>query len=207
MSTQQSRARARAARRRHLQQRQTVIFGTLIAAMLVVGLASGAMWVGILPSPFNVAIKSPEPTASGATVLCPPDGATFVPLADITANVLNGTSRAGLAASTSADLADRGLTIDQEANAEARYVGDAEIVAGIEGMAAAFTVAELFNDAIIEMDSRGGTTVDIILGQDFEALRDQAEIAIDPEAPIPAAAGCTPLSTASPSPSDEAEEG
>ncbi len=203
MSTQQSRARARAARRRHLQQRQTVIFGSLIAAMLVIGLASGAMWVGILPSPFSVAINSPAPTASAATVPCPPEGATFVPLEDITANVLNGTSRNGLAASTSEALTERGVTVDQEANAESPYSGSVQIVAGPEGLAAAFTIAELFTDAVIETDSRGGATVDVILGANFEALRDAEEIAIDPEAPIPAATDCTPLSTASPT----AEEG
>ncbi|WP_277050621.1 LytR C-terminal domain-containing protein [Ruania albidiflava] len=203
MSTQQSRARARAARRRHLQQRQTVIFGTLIAAMLVVGLAAGAMWVGILPSPFSVAIRSPEPSTSAATVPCPPDGATFLPLEDITANVLNGTSRAGLAASTSDALSNHGITVDQESNAEAPYSGTVQIVAGAEGLAAAFTIAELFEGAVIETDSRGGATVDVVLGANFEALRAEDEIAIDPDAPIPAATDCTPLSTASPS----AEEG
>ncbi|WP_022918327.1 LytR C-terminal domain-containing protein [Ruania albidiflava] len=203
MSTQQSRARARAARRRHLQQRQTVIFGTLIAAMLVVGLASGAMWVGILPSPFSVPINSPEPTASEATVPCPPEDATFVALEDITVNVLNGTSRVGLAASTSDALTNHGVTVAEQSNSEAPYAGTVEIVTGADGLPAAFTIAELFDNATIQTDSRGGATLDVVLGANFEALRSSDEISIDPEAPIPAATDCTPLSTASPS----AEEG
>lgn len=207
MSTQQSRARARAARRRHLQQRQTVIFGTLIAVMLVSGLAAGAVWSGILPSPFSVAINSPEPTNSGATTPCPPDGATFVPLSEIAANVLNGTNRSGLAATASAALTEQGIAIGNEANAESQFTGDAQITAGPQGLPAAFTAAELFNDAQIEVDSRSGETIDIVLGSEFEELRADEEIAIDPDAPIPAAAECTPLSTATPTESGEPAEG
>src|SRR5690625_5261355 len=149
--------------------------------MLVVGLASGAMWVGILPSPFSVPINSPEPTTSTATVPCPPDDATFVTLEDITVNVLNGTSRAGLAATTSDALTNRGVTVAEESNSETPYAGTVEIVTGADGLAAAFTIAELFEDATIRADSRGGATVDVVLGADFEALRSDDEIAIDPE--------------------------
>ena len=207
MSTQQSRVRARAARRRHLQQRQTVIFGALIAAMLVGGLTAGAMWVGILPSPFSVAINSPEPTEAGATTPCPPEGATFVPLEEISANVLNGTNRNGLASTTSAALAEHGVAIGREANAESRFTGAARIIAGPQGLPAAFTTAELFTDATIEVDSRSGETIDVVLGSAFQELRPDEEIAIDPEAPIPAAAECTPLSTATPTETAEPAEG
>lgn len=201
---EQSRARARAARRRHLQQRQTVIFGTLIAVMLVGGLASGAMWVGILPSPFTVAINSPEPTGEGETFPCPPDDATFVPLSEISANVLNGTNRDGLAATASTALADRGIAIGSQANAETAFAGDAQITAGPAGLPAAFTAAELFNEATIDVDSRSGETIDIVLGSNYETLRANDEIAIDPDAPIPAAPDCTPLSTASPTETGDA---
>lgn len=207
MSTQQSRARARAARRRHLQQRQTVIFGTLIAVMLVGGLAAGAVWTGILPSPFTVAIKSPEPTDAGATMPCPPEDATFVPLSEISANVLNGTDRGGLAATAATALTEHGVAIGNQANAETRFAGEARIIAGPQGLPAAFTAAELFSEAVIEVDSRNGETIDIVLGAEFEELRADEEIAIDPDAPIPAAAECTPLATATPTESGENAEG
>src|SRR5699024_4291591 len=116
---------------------------------------------------------------------------------------LNGTSRAGLAATTSDALTNRGVTVAEESNSESPYAGTVEIVTGADGLAAAFTIAELFEGATIRTDSRGGATVDVVLGANFEALRSDDEIAIDPEAPIPAATDCTPLSTASAS----AEEG
>ena len=175
--------------------------------MLVSGLAAGAIWVGILPSPVSVAINSPEPTDPGASTPCPPEDATFVPLSDISANVLNGTDRRGLASTTSAALAEHGIAIGNEANAESQFTGEAQITAGPQGLPAAFTAAELFNAATIEVDSRSGETIDIVIGTEFEALRASDEIAIDPEAPIPAAAECTPLSTATPTESGDSAEG
>ncbi|UFU07095.1 LytR C-terminal domain-containing protein [Ruania halotolerans] len=194
-------AKARAARRRHLQQRQTVIFGTLIAAMLVVGLAAGAVWVGILPSPVSIAISEPESTESDDAGPCPPDGATYVPLTEISANVLNGTSRSGLAADTSAELGERGVAVGRQANAESPFAGVVRIVSGPEGLAAAYTAGVLFTDPRIEVDSRTDETIDVILGSSYEALRSADEIDIDPEVEIPIPQGCTPLPT--PEPTDE----
>jgi len=191
----QARARARATRRRHLQQRQTVIFGTLIAVMLVVGLAAGAMWVGILPSPISVAIESPEETSSTDAQPCPPDGATYVPLEEISANVLNGTTEAGLAGRTTEALANRGVAVGRTANADSAFKGVARILAGPKGLPAAFTLAELFDGAEVEVDSREDETVDVILGSEFESLRPKEEISIDPDAAIPAPTDCTPVSS------------
>ncbi|QOR71299.1 LytR C-terminal domain-containing protein [Ruania alkalisoli] len=191
-------AKARAARRRHLQQRQTVIFGTLILAMLLIGLGAGAVWVGVLPSPFNVAISSPEPTETADAGPCPPADATYVPLGEISANVLNGTSESGLAARTSGELGERGIAVSRTANASSPFAGTARIISGQDGLAAAFTTAVLFPGAVIDVDDRSDQTVDIVLGATFETLRSADEIDIDPELEIPAPQGCTPLSTAEP---------
>ncbi|SEE90459.1 LytR C-terminal domain-containing protein [Ruania alba] len=188
-------AKARAARRRHLQQRQTVIFGTLITAMLVIGLAAGAVWVGILPSPVSIAISEPESTETGDAGPCPPEAATYVPLNEISANVLNGTSRSGLAASTSAELGDRGISVGRQDNAESPFAGVVRIVSGPEGLAAAYTAGVLFTDARIEVDSRTDETIDVILGSAYEALRSADEVDIDPAVEIPVPQGCEPLST------------
>ncbi|MBK5248621.1 MAG: LytR C-terminal domain-containing protein [Actinomycetales bacterium] len=186
-------AQARAGRRRHLQQRQTVIFGGLIAAILVIGLTATAMWVGILPSPINVPISSPTPTDTVAAMPCPPDGQLPVPYAEISANVLNGTNTAGLAATTAASLAGYGVSIGQQANANARYAGVARIVAGPLGVGAAYTVAALFPEATIETDARSDATVDVIVGSEFEALLPAESITLDPTVDIPAPEGCTPV--------------
>src|SRR5699024_9169245 len=139
---------ARETRRRHLQQRQTVIFGSLIAGLLVIGLAAGAIWAGILPAPVSIPIQSPEPEEVAAAPPCPPEDALPVPLGEISADVLNGTNRSGLAAGTSASLAERGVVIGDEANAPVRFEGVVRIVTGPTAVAEAYTVAAQFPEAL-----------------------------------------------------------
>ncbi|WP_154795821.1 LytR C-terminal domain-containing protein [Occultella kanbiaonis] len=190
-------AEARAARRRHLQQRQTIIFGGLIAVMLVIALTAGAMWVGILPTPVNIPINSPEPTeATAAPGPCPPEGQTYINFAEITATVLNGTTTSGLAGTTGAELQARGIIIAAQANAESSYAGVARIVAGPTGLGQAYSVALLFPESTIVLDERADATIDVILGARFEMLLPAEEVLLDPAVVIPAPQGCEPLPTA-----------
>ncbi|UFU03372.1 LytR C-terminal domain-containing protein [Ruania suaedae] len=200
-------AKARAARRRHMQQRQTVIFGALILAMLLVGLGAGAVWVGVLPSPVNVAINAPEPTATTDAGPCPPADATYVPLTEVSASVLNGTSTSGLASEVGNELGERGIAVSRTANAPSQFAGTAQITSGQDGLAAAFTTAVLIPDAAIVVDDRADQTIDIVLGASYDSLRPADEVDVDPEVEIPVPQGCTPLSTAEPtSESDSSEE-
>ncbi|TDE89209.1 LytR family transcriptional regulator [Occultella glacieicola] len=199
MSTNGNRAaaEARLARRRHLQQRQTVVFGALIAALLVIALTAGAMWVGILPTPVNIPINSPEPTeATAPPGPCPPEGQTYVNFAEITTNVLNGTSRAGLAGTTAAELQARGIVVASQANAESSYAGVVRLVAGPTGLGQAYSVALLFPESTIVLDERADATVDVVLGGTFEMLLPADEVLLDPTVVIPAPQGCEPLPTA-----------
>src|SRR5699024_7676447 len=150
------------------------------------GLAAGAMWVGILPSPISVAIESPEDSSGADTQPCPPDGATYVPLEEISANVLCGTTEAGLASRTTEALADRGVAVARTDNACSAFEGVAGLLTGTKGLPAAFTLAELFDGAEVEADSREDETVDVILCSKFESLLPKDEISIDPDAAIPA---------------------
>ena len=44
--------RARALRRRHMRERQAVVFGVLLAALAVIGLGAAAVYTGSLSLPF-----------------------------------------------------------------------------------------------------------------------------------------------------------
>lgn len=191
---------AREARRRHLQQRQTVIFGSLIAALLVIGLAAGSMWAGILPTPVDIPIKSPE-AEDDAAPPCPPPDTPPVPFNEISANVYNGTNRSGLAAGTAAGLAEQGVSIAQEENAPAGYDGVARIITGPTGVASAYTVAALFPEARVELDGRTEDIVDVTVGDDFDGLLPAESVELDDEAPLEQPAGCEPVIL------DEPEEG
>lgn len=188
--------RARVARRRHMQQRQTVIFGTLVTVLLVAGLLGGAVWSGVLPSPIDIEINSGAPEATPAPVAppCPPEGALPVPYSEISANVLNGTETQGLAAGTAATLRSYGIQTGREQNGQ-RYEGVARLTAGPLGVASAYTLAALFSSAEIVLDAREDATVDVLLGMTFEDVLPLEQVELDPEAPIPPPADCRPVET------------
>lgn len=177
-----------------MQQRQTVLFGGLISALLVIALVSAAMWGGMLPSPFAREFST-EPGEGDLTVPCPPEGATTVPLTEITVNVLNATNVAGLAASTASTLAATGVVVNREGNFSGSYAGTAEIYTGSLGVTNAYTLAAMLSEAEIILDTSNTTgTVDLVLGTEFTALvpADQI-IAVEPGNAIATPENCTPV--------------
>ncbi|GAB2604128.1 LytR C-terminal domain-containing protein [Pseudactinotalea suaedae] len=199
MSQSTEAVRARAARRRHLQQRQTVIFGTLVAALLLVALLGGAVWSGVIPSPVSVPINSGGPAATPDAIAppCPPADALPVPYAEINVNVLNGTDEQGLASRTATSLQAYGVQIGQQANGTP-YGGVAQLTVGPLGVASAYSLAAVFTEAQIVLDSREDATVDLLLGEGYETLVPLEEVALDPAVPIVAPEGCRPIETTSP---------
>lgn len=187
--------RARAARRRHLQQRQTVVFGTLVAALLVVGLLGGAMWSGVLPSPVNVPINSGGAEAPTAVVPpCPPADTKPVKYTEISANVLNGTETQGLAARTAKSLREFGIQTGHEQNGT-EYGGVVQLTTGPSGIASAYTLAALFTESQIVLDARDDDTVDVLVGTAYEGLIAADDIELNFKKPIPAPEGCREVET------------
>lgn len=183
--------RARAARRRHLQQRQTVVFGTLVAALLVVGLLGGASWSGVLPSPVSVPINSGGAAEAPDPVVppCPPADTKPVKFSEISVNVLNGTETQGLAARTASSLRGYEIQIGHEQNGTA-YGGVAQLTTGPLGVASAYTLAALFTESQIVLDARDDDTVDILLGVGYGGLIAEEDVALNFKKPIPAPEGC-----------------
>jgi LytR cell envelope-related transcriptional attenuator len=128
--------RNRQLRRRHMHERQAVIFGVLLAGMALVGLSAAAVWTGNLDLPgLDRAIATePSPSATTNSFPCPPVGALPVPYAAVTVNVNNGTDRAGLAGATAAAFRERGFVVGTTTNVTG-YDGVALITSGITGVA------------------------------------------------------------------------
>lgn len=186
----------RATRRRRLQQRQTVIFGGLVTALLVIALIAGAIWTGLLPAPVTREFSAEEETAGQLVQPCPPEGAVPVELSSVTANVYNGTDRAGLAAATGSALGALGVVVNQEANWPAgSYDGVVQVVSGPLGVTAAYSVARLFEGAVVALDStRNDETVDVVLGQAYQSMLSPDQVAtLDPAAPLTVPEDCTPV--------------
>lgn len=184
-------ARRRALRRRHLHERQAVLFGTLITALVAAALLGLSVWFGAIPAPFNVPFASPSPTATSVPQPCPPPDALPVPYDQISVNVYNGSTRVGIAAQTSTELAARGLVVISTANDPAgRYDGSTLVRSGTGGLAHAYTVAAIFPDAVVQLDGREDATVDVTLGPRYDQMRTPEEASLDPGLPIPAPEGC-----------------
>ena len=183
--------RQRVIRRRHLLERQAVIFGGLIATLLALLLIGLAVWFGAVPAPVSVPFATPPPDDAAVAPPCPPSDARPVAYGEITINVYNGTTRGGLAAATAGELSNRGLKIGARANDPyGRYAGATLIRAGAAGLAQAYTVAAIFPDAVVQLDVREDASVDVTLGGDYVAMRPPQEAELDPGQPLTAPAGC-----------------
>ncbi|MYS20155.1 LytR family transcriptional regulator [Streptomyces sp. SID4948] len=139
----------------------------------------------------------PAPTHTGKLAPMPQPSA-------ITLNVLNATSRGGLAKSTADQLAARGFKVAKFGNAPDGYdqkvTQTALLVAGPAGEAAAREAGTQVAGSSVKIDpARKGKTVDLLIGDGYSALASPADaakarvIAANPPPPKPvcAPAGAT----------------
>ncbi len=213
------RDRARAMRRRHQQERQAVVFGSLVAALVVVGLSAVAVYTGAIRAPFlDRGFVTPSSAATGSTLPpppCPPDGAVPLAYDQVTVSVYNGSDRPGLAGTTADVFASRGFAIGTTANYPATINLPVEVLFGQSGVAAAYTVAAQLLTPRLVLDTREDATVDVVLGADFAGMVPADEVTLDPSKPLVGAKGCVALEDAlaaavpgpTPSPSDTPTDG
>jgi len=117
------------------------------------------------PTPTHTAKLAPLPQPSGVTV-----------------NVLNATTRGGLAKSTADELAKRGFKVSKFGNAPTPYdkkvTQTALVVAGPAGEAAAREAGTQVAGSTVKIDpTRKDNTVDLMIGNGFSALATPADAA------------------------------
>ncbi|MFC8193633.1 LytR C-terminal domain-containing protein [Cellulomonas sp. NPDC057328] len=185
--------RARQLRRRHMHERQAVVFGVLLAGLAVAGVGSAALYTESISVPFLdrdfTRLATPSPTAEA---YCPPEGALPVPADQVPVNVLNGAGRAGLAASTAAALQERGFAVAATDNG-ASTGGVGRITSGRNGIAAAYTLRAHLPDALLALDPREDASVDLVLGSEFQQLLPVEQVVLDPAVPLTGPEGCIPF--------------
>lgn len=159
----------RAEYRKRIQQRQTVIFGTISAILATLLLLGILFWTGLVPFPFDREFSVKE-DAAAAPAPCPSEGITAVPLEQITARVYNSTSRTGLAGDVGDKLAATGVVVADKANWNGDKVSDAAmLVTGPAGVDAAYTLRAYIPNAIIQLDPASeSNVVDVVLGTAWE---------------------------------------
>lgn len=200
--------RARMLRRRHVHERQAVVFGVLIAGLGVAGLGAAAMYTDNLSLPFFERGFSAAPTETAVAVAtyCPPEGALPVPHDQITVDVFNGAGTAGLARQTAAALGALGFVVGETDNAPS-VTGTGRIVYGPAGSAAAYTLQAYVPGAVLSFADREDASVDLIVGSEFQGLLPAEQVLVDPSAPLVGPDGCTPFSALTASDADQATEG
>ncbi|MGY4645076.1 LytR C-terminal domain-containing protein [Cellulomonas sp. URHB0016] len=194
--------RGRALRRRHMHERQAVIFGVLLAGLAVAALGAAAVYTGKLDLPVVGRGFSTAPataTVANAAGPCPPEGAAPVPYDQITVNVYNATSRVRLAAATAEALAERGFHVGTAQNGTP-YSGVAQISFGPAGVAQAYTLAAHVEGATLLLVAKdpADPSVDLALGKEYGELKPIDTVLLDPAVPFIPPPGCTPLSEATP---------
>lgn len=175
--------------RRRGRGRRTAI--TLILALALLAGAAAYAWRNLLPGDPGATTAAPgcAPTtvsapATPAAEIPPP--AAAVPAEKIVVNVYNATDRGGLASDVAAAMRKRGFRVRAVANDPAdRKVGATmEVRHGPRGEAAARTVVAHAPGAAVVLDRRPGRAVDLVLGEQYEALAtpEQAAAALTPPA-------------------------
>lgn len=164
---------------RRLQQRQTVIFGSIAIVLALLMLVSMLWFSGVLPSPFSREFSSRPDDAQSNVVPCLPEGTPSVEYSTITVNVYNASNRTGLASSISGQLIEQGITVSEQENWGGAEPGSPVVIYSSQNaLGQAYTVARMFPSAVILLDGTTETEVlDIVLGQSFGEMKPQEELA------------------------------
>jgi hypothetical protein len=142
-------------------------------------------------------VTGADPVTTGdanPTATCIPAVPTNAPApADIRVNVYNATDRNGLASSAAREMRARGFAILDVANdpLNKAITGTAEVRAGAGTEAAAGVVVAQVPGAVFVLDTRTDGTVDLVVGDAFEAL---APVGAVPTPVVPGGTA-TPLPT------------
>jgi hypothetical protein len=191
--------RQRQLRRRHRRERQAVVFGSMVAAMMVAALGATAVYTGVVDAPFSREFTTAEAADPGGRVgvtPCPPEGAEPVFYTEVEVEVLNGSGTPGLAGQTADELAGRGFVIAGTGNYPGSYPAIAQVRFGEAGLTAAYTLAAQIDGAQLVLDQREDASVDLVLGVEFRTLLEPSAVPISAEEPLTAPEGCIPLDEA-----------
>ncbi|GAB2460424.1 LytR C-terminal domain-containing protein [Xylanimonas ulmi] len=201
---------ARLARRRREHERQAVIFGVLVALLLLVGLGALAVYTGAIDAPFardfTTAAASDDATAPCLPAIeDQPDGALPVPASEVHVRILNASGATGIAKANQTVLEKRGFIIDSVGN-YATTLARNELRFGAQGIVAAYTLAAHFPQIRLVLDAREDATVDLLVGEKYDEPLGVDDVTLASDTPLTNMAGCKPADQLTPLPAPSPEE-
>ncbi|HET7304521.1 MAG TPA: LytR C-terminal domain-containing protein [Segeticoccus sp.] len=174
MSYPHESALAAARRRRH---RRAIVTVTLVVLLLLGAFAYSVAyyqrWIGDAQPAAAVPSASsscrPSATGSGKGKGAGPDALTAQ---DFTVNVYNATKRSGLASAAGRELSEHGFDVGAVTNdpLEVQVRGVGQVRYGQDGKQQATLVKRWLKGAKLVLDGRTGTSVDLVIGDNYKAL-------------------------------------
>ena len=188
---------ARAAYRRKMQQRQTVLFSTLTATLAVIMVIAMLIWTKVIPLPFEPSFARDEDPNKVVTP-CIADGSKATEVSSITVNVYNATNRTGIADEVAKSLKTSGFSVAQTENwgGETAIKESARIVTGPRGINAAYTTAQYIPESVVHYDpSINDETISVVLGVGYNKVLEAKDVkSKNPKGKLTAAKGCVQVS-------------
>ncbi|WP_022867256.1 LytR C-terminal domain-containing protein [Schaalia vaccimaxillae] len=155
------------------QRKQNLTFAVLGVTMAVLFVLASLVFSGLLPVPFGNEFNKKIEFAAVGDLVCPSPGAMPVDPASVKVQVLNTTSRQGIASQATQMLIAAGYTPVDPGNSVGEYAGTVEINAGPKAVNAAYTLARFFPNAKVILTEATDDTVFVMLGTFYDgALND-----------------------------------
>ncbi|MCI6574647.1 MAG: LytR C-terminal domain-containing protein [Arcanobacterium sp.] len=177
-----------------MHQRQTVVFGSIGTAMLVLLILCTMFWLNIIPFPFNRDFaRSPKATSY---IPCLADGAAAVDRTTMSVRVYNAGEVEGLASKVGETLKKSSVPVSETTNWAGKAVDSSVVIfTSKEGVASAYTLRAFFPRSTVVYDSTlTGSQVDVVLGSKWDETADliTAPNAGDFTKAMSSLSGCTP---------------
>lgn len=180
---------------RSRQNRQNKVFA-IVTMGLAIALATGLVLLsGLVSLPFGNTFTQKVHYAQAGDIPCPTPEARPLDPAMIEVQVLNGTTRPGIAGDATKILESLGYHVTPPENANRDYPGTVEISAGPNTVDAAWTVARLFHNPRVTFTEDAGKRVYVTLGSFYDRPIDPDEAKRDSENtdPLEASERCVPI--------------
>lgn len=162
-----------------IQQRQTVVFGSIGGIMVLLMLVSFLMWTGVIPAPYDPPFSGSAEVGSELVTPCVPENTQAVDMTTIAVNVYNSTSRNGLAGKVGGQLSAMGVALVGTDNWSEQTVAEsARIITGKNAIPAAYTLAQYIPGSIVLYDPDvSDEVISIVLGEDFDKVLSPEDVA------------------------------
>ncbi|MDC4233414.1 LytR C-terminal domain-containing protein [Actinomyces sp. B33] len=179
---------------RERQRKQNLTFAVTGLAMAGLSLVGLLVLTGILPIPGGEFSEEVRYAQAGDTP-CPSTDARPVDPSTVTVQVLNTTSRQGIASAATQMLTAAGYAPLEAGNSMGEYPGTVEIDAGPNAVDQAYTVARFFPGAKVVLTESTDETVTVLLGTFYDGAldADRIQTVMASTAPLKGSESCLAL--------------